>query len=807
MARPSGRTSRAIAASLLLLLLCGTCRRDTAEDAYRAARADVDGNELGAALTKVDAALARFDNNSDQWVWSLRILRGEILIKRESTREGRAIVAPELPPNLRTSEAAVRRLIALGIADSDERRFAEAHALARLEQPQLLGDTHIALANVAPLDEAEAHLHTAIDLGRAQGSDVVGAIAYSALSRRYTYAGRYAEAIDAGEEALRTYDRLGVHGRVSGAAGNLGWSYTLIGDYETAEELFARAVKAAQDAGLENERMKWLNQLGNVKFDEGAFAEADRYYEQALALAAQSRETENLEAAQFSANRARAALALGHIDLADQLNTRALAIKRAAGNLESELISQIIEARIEAARGQTARAEQTLREVSGRTETYATRWEAQARLAQLYVNAGHRELADVEFRRAIETAGRARAEISPKGNDIRLPFFNLVAQIFDSYIDFLVDAGRIEDALAVTELSRAQSLEEGLGIASATSQLDARAIAKSRDATILCYWLGRGRAYLWVVTPASLTIHPLPAAKTIEAEIAKYRRDLAGVNGTLESSGARGRALYQMLVAPAGAIAKDARVIVVADGKLHELNFETLVANEHYWIEDVVLSSASSLQLLAHAAPKRVANESILLVGNVPAIDEHYPHLQHAWSEIAGIKKHFANYKVLNDRAATPAAYRDIDPGGFEYVHFVAHGVASRKRPLESAVILARDAKGYKLYARDIVKQPLHARLVTISSCHGAGTRTYAGEGLVGLAWAFLAAGSENVIGALWEVNDTATPKLMEQMYVALRAGRDPAIALRDAKLTLVRAKGIQRKPFYWAPFVLYSGS
>jgi CHAT domain-containing protein len=29
---------------------------------------------------------------------------------------------------------------------------------------------------------------------------------------------------------------------------------------------------------------------------------------------------------------------------------------------------------------------------------------------------------------------------------------------------------------------------------------------------------------------------------------------------------------------------------------------------------------------------------------------------------------------------------------------------------------------------------------------------------------------------------------------------------LRNAKLTLLRSKGIYSRPFYWAPFVLYQG-
>jgi CHAT domain-containing protein len=56
-------------------------------------------------------------------------------------------------------------------------------------------------------------------------------------------------------------------------------------------------------------------------------------------------------------------------------------------------------------------------------------------------------------------------------------------------------------------------------------------------------------------------------------------------------------------------------------------------------------------------------------------------------------------------------------------------------------------------------------------------------------------------------VNDNATPKMMDDLYGGIRAGQDPATALRAAKLRLIRGDSIFRHPYYWAPFVLYSGS
>src|SRR5690606_30495278 len=97
---------------------------------------------------------------------------------------------------------------------------------------------------------------------------------------------------------------------------------------------------------------------------------------------------------------------------------------------------------------------------------------------------------------------------------------------------------------------------------------------------------------------------------------------------------------------------------------------------------------------------------------------------------------------------------------------------------------------------------PLAADLVTISACRSSGARTYAGEGLVGFAWTFLQAGARSVIAGLWEVGDRSTALLMDRLYAEIAAGRPPAEALQEAKLSLIR--GSYSKPWYWGPFQIY---
>jgi CHAT domain-containing protein len=265
-------------------------------------------------------------------------------------------------------------------------------------------------------------------------------------------------------------------------------------------------------------------------------------------------------------------------------------------------------------------------------------------------------------------------------------------------------------------------------------------------------------------------------------------------------------------------IPRGSRVFVIPDRSLSGLNFETLLApgaeGVHYWIEDVTVTNANSIRLLSRVDTDSSGadRKNLLLIGNPISPAAEYENLPNASTEIGNIEKHFPldSRTVLAQADAVPAAYAANRPDRFSYIHFVAHGTASRLSPLDSAVVLSASPEhpdSFKLYARDIVHHPLRAELVTISACYGSGARAYAGEGLVGLSWAFLRAGSHNVIGALWEVNDASTPLLMDRLYSEIQSGSRPDVALRTAKLSLIHSQGVYRKPLYWGAFQLYAGS
>jgi len=343
---------------------------------------------------------------------------------------------------------------------------------------------------------------------------------------------------------------------------------------------------------------------------------------------------------------------------------------------------------------------------------------------------------------------------------------------------------------------------------------DLRAVAARSGATLISYWIAPGQSYMWVVDAAGVRIGTLPGEREIRALVREHQAAVQDALGDPLAAGSAGARLYEILVAPfAGALQQNARVIVVPDGPLYGLNLETLPVTRdrpHYWIEDAEIQIAPSLALLhASGQPTRQATGDrgpLLLIGDATVEEPEFPALKYAPVEMRSVAAHFQSRAVVYERErASPQAYRTARPETFSMIHFTAHAATNADSPLDSAVILSGAGDQYKLYARDVAELPLRAELVTISACRSAGERAYSGEGLVGFAWAFLRAGAQRVIAGLWDVDDRSTAELMDLMYARLASGEPAAAAVRGAKLQLLVRGGREAKPYYWAPFELFT--
>jgi CHAT domain-containing protein/tetratricopeptide (TPR) repeat protein len=815
---------------------CHSSKTEDPAAVYRSIRNDFLHGALAAARARARQASldsAHAGATGAEWSMRYRLLEADILANQGRHAEVITLLSARGDSYPLAGDAAIKRNLLLGLAHyvlgQSQRSVQELDAarnLAVAANSALLGEVLQTQAVVQlyrdQLPEAMDLFKRSLAFARAHGDAYLEATDLLNIGFATSQLEQYDAAIVLLNEAAKFAAVVEARTVMQAALGNSGEAYLHLGDFDRALAGYQQAERLAEEIGATSSEIEWLQAIGLSYYKLGNLDQARLYDERALA-AAQALEDFG-DIATIDANLAFLLLRQGQYQPATAYSEAAIRAAHQSANASAAVLPAFLQALLVERQGNPDEAERMLLAVhANAANDTALRWDIENALANLYA-AGHQpEPAQIWYRRSIDTFEGQRDAVRDEA--LKLSFFANGDTLYRDYADFLVESHRPTEALQLLDRSRARTLQEGLGLTGqefsrvAPDAGDAQLVSRRINAPILFYALGPQRSYLWAITADRTSLFQLPKQADIEMLVERYQRAILRSSDPLRDANAAAVSLYDALVAPAASlIAPHANVVLIRDGILNGLNFETLLApgaaGSQYWIETVTVANAGSIRLLSRRGTglPAASTKSLLLIGDPASSGAEYEKLPNAAAEIDGVKKHFAARErtVVTNAQAVPSSYGANRPDGFSYIHFVAHGTASRLIPLDSAVILSPppdDPAASKLYARDILKFPLRARLVTISACYGSGLRTYAGEGLVGLAWAFLHAGAHDVIGALWEVNDASTSILMDRLYAEIEQGSASDAALRSAKLSLIHSSGNYRKPLYWGAFQLYAGT
>lgn len=142
----------------------------------------------------------------------------------------------------------------------------------------------------------------------------------------------------------------------------------------------------------------------------------------------------------------------------------------------------------------------------------------------------------------------------------------------------------------------------------------------------------------------------------------------------------------------------------------------------------------------------------------------------------------------------------------YRYVVLATHGLLGGQVPGVQEPALALSWTGGKrheefLTLSEVMRLRLNADVVALTACQTGLGEQVAGEGVMGMGRAFQFAGARSVLVSLWSVAEESTTLLVEKFFAHLKRGADKVAALRSAR-TEVQEAGY-RHPFYWAPFIL----
>ena len=156
--------------------------------------------------------------------------------------------------------------------------------------------------------------------------------------------------------------------------------------------------------------------------------------------------------------------------------------------------------------------------------------------------------------------------------------------------------------------------------------------------------------------------------------------------------------------------------------------------------------------------------------------------------------------------------------GGTRFLHLATHGLVDEtdnvcwnSLALTQPQVSTADDFGF-LTLNDLFQNwrgKLSAtELVVLSACDSQRGRLSGGEGVFGMPWGFMYAGSPAVIASLWQVDDKTTADLMGNLYARILDTADHSSdQTKTAKLSAFVAvrKSLRQKhpePYFWAPFI-----
>ena len=681
-----------------------------------------------------------------------------------------------------------------------------------------LGTTY---RNLGQYREALEHYREALALRLAIGDRAGEANTRLNLGALHHDLGQYREALDATEQALAIHQAVGNRRAEATALNNIGLAYDQLGGYQDAAMAYEAALAIQQDLGDRVAIGTTLNNLGGVSDALGDLPTAQQHYIAALT------------AHRLADDRAGEALAIGNLGTIDARRgqpRKALASYDIALEIHRETNDRANEARTLAKMGAA------WRDLGELAQAEAALGQSLTVLESLERDLGRNDRDRVAFFDAFETQSTAYSTLTATA----------------------IEGGRLEVALEVTDRARARSLTDWLhapGITAPRSPLTIAAmkqLARDQQAAIVVYALLENRVVTWVIAPDGRlnvrTTDPSTVGITLDRAIAGTRSAASSVLNDLlfgrtdspfsspwvqtvrsgigdhsdgrsggdpvpaiATTGADGlRQGYRLLIKPIEDLLPQgdrARAIIVPHRELGLLPFGALLDDtDTFLAERLAISVTPSLQVLDTVSRSTTRGQGILAIGDPAPMPQQngttLDPLAGAATEASTIAGFFNTTALLGSRATETAVKQRLTSSNI--LHFATHGIFQlRDRDgLDTWLALAPDPANHqdgKLTLTEIAERPLNAQLAVLSACD-TGNGRVTSEGIIGLARAFLRAGTPTVVASLWKVPDRQTALLMEAFYRSLLAGNSPAVALQSAQL---KVRASYPNPYYWAAFVL----
>jgi CHAT domain-containing protein len=335
------------------------------------------------------------------------------------------------------------------------------------------------------------------------------------------------------------------------------------------------------------------------------------------------------------------------------------------------------------------------------------------------------------------------------------------------------------------------------------------------NTAIIAYTTGQGAEPTTIIVIAA---GKTSAVVTMSGDsIADIARRFVAFLGAGHLARPASRRLASVLIDPVRHLlpAEVKRLVIVPDGSIHRVPFAALMlAGDTLVAQRFEIVVAPSVGIALRGLPSGVRSRAGVLVFGAPdvapasasriaagPIADQWPPLPGAHREMHDVARRISRSEIIEGAAATLSALQVAAKRGGPVLHLATHARAM-EGSLMSGAMLFSSARGASAEATapEIAAMSLPFDLVVLSACESANGQLLTGEGLQGLANAFLEAGARGVLATRWRLEDVGAEHFLRAFYRSLAEGKDATSALAVARQDAI---GHGVSPATWANFEL----
>jgi CHAT domain-containing protein len=352
-------------------------------------------------------------------------------------------------------------------------------------------------------------------------------------------------------------------------------------------------------------------------------------------------------------------------------------------------------------------------------------------------------------------------------------------ELFEEAIDLELQRNDHAAAFAIAERARARSLLDVYG------RPPSRDLGRLPAGTVVVEYAALpSRLVTFVVDAGGVTAVSTPWDREAHSVAVDALSKAIQTSRTMEARRAAS-ALYRRLIGPIAPRLLGATTIAfVPDDITATVPFSALIDEDgKYLIERHTILIAPSAALFEAATERRRKAGGVRSVLVIAGGEQ----LASAGREAESVARSYRTSVILQNEQAQFAEVTK-HAADADVIHFAGHAVGDDSGLVPASMALY----DRRVEAPEIAHLPLsRVSTVVLAGCGTARGERRGADGVISVAYGFLAGGAPSVVATLWPIDDDAAAQFFPRLHRRLAEGLSPAEALRSVQLESIRSGNV----------------